>query len=310
MMTQLPPNPVLRKLGLADDARVVVLHADDIGMCQATLKAYEETLRAGIMSSAATMAPCPWYPAVARFCRDHADDPRLDMGVHLTLNSEWADYRWGPISSRGRDTGLLDEQGYFHRRADAVHSRASADGVAEELRAQLTRALADGIDVTHIDTHMLTLYHPRLLPAYVALALEFRLPLFLMRTPQAIYGEASTGPVEAGESRALVAAAEAHGMPVFDHLTVLPLDRHENRLDTGKRALAEAPAGLTNFLFHPSAATSELRALASDWRSREADMELFVSDAWRDAVAESGVHVVGFRTLRALVRGEAAAVHP
>lgn len=309
-MSQLPPNPVLRKLGLPDDARVVVLHADDIGMCQASLIAWEAALDAGIMSSAATMVPCPWYPAVVRIYHEHASNPRLDMGVHLTLNSEWAEYRWGPISSRNRATGLLDEQGYLHRRADAVHSRASADGVAEELRAQLTRALADDIDVTHIDTHMLTLYHPRLLPAYVALALEFRLPLFLLRTSQAMYGAANTGPVEAGETRGLVAAAEAHGMPVFDHLIVLPLDTPENRLEAGKRALAEAPAGLTNFLFHPAAATPELRALAPDWRSRVADMELFVSGAWRAAVAESGVHVVSFRTLRALVRGEAPVIRP
>ena len=303
-MSDLPPNPVLRKLGLPNDARVVVLHSDDIGMCQASVTAWEELLDAGIMSSAATMVPCAWYPTVARLCRERAGDKRIDMGVHLTLTSEWHGYRWGPLSSRQRDTGLLDEEGYFHHRAEAVHSRASADGVAEELRAQLTRALADGIDVTHIDTHMLTLFHPRLLPAYVALALEFRLPLFLMRTAQAMYGAAKVGPLEAGETRALVAAAEAHGIPVFDYLAVLPLNQPENRLETARRALAEAPVGLTNFLFHPSAATPELRAVSGDWRSRVADMELFLSDEWRRAVAEAGVHVINFRTLRALVRGE------
>jgi predicted glycoside hydrolase/deacetylase ChbG (UPF0249 family) len=304
-MSALPPNPVLRKLGLPNDARVVVLHADDIGMCQSSLTAWEAALDAGIMSSAATMVPCPWYPSVARICRERANDPHLDMGVHLTLTSEWNDYRWGPISSRSRDTGLLDEEGYFHRRADGVHSRASTEGVAEELRAQLMRALNDDIDVTHIDTHMLSLFHPRLMPAYVALALEFRLPLNLMRSPYAMYGAANTGPVDSAGSRSLVAAAEAHGIPVFDHLTVLPLNQPENRLETAQHILATAPAGLTNLLFHPSAATPELRALTPDWRSRVADMELFISDGWRDAVAASGVRVINFRTLRALVRGEA-----
>ncbi len=309
-MSELPPNPILRKLGLPNDARVVVLHADDIGMCQASVTAWDALLDAGIMSSAATMVPCAWYRGALRICQERANDPRVDMGVHLTLTSEWHEYRWGPISSRSRDTGLLDEEGYFHHRAEGVHSRASTDGVAEELRAQLTRALNDGIDVTHIDTHMLTLFHPRLLPAYVALALEFRLPLNLLRTPQAMYGAANTGPLELGESRALVAAAEAHGIPVFDHLTVLPLNKAEDRLETGKRLLAEAPVGLTNFLFHPSAATPELQAITRDWRSRAADMELFMSDAWRDAVAASGVHVINFRTLRALVRGEALQERP
>ncbi len=171
-----PMNPILRTLGFSPTDRVVILHADDIGSSQGTVAAYADLLAAGILSSAATMVPCPWFPAAAACCRQHGDDPRLDMGVHLTLNSEWDAYRWGPISTRDRASGLLDDEGYFPRREPAVQTQANLDAVEQELRAQIQRALAAGIDVTHIDTHMLTLFHPRLLPIYLRLSREHRLP--------------------------------------------------------------------------------------------------------------------------------------
>ena len=107
------PNPVLKKLGLSDEARVVIFHADDIGMCQASLAAYADLVGVGLISAASTMVPCPWFPATAAFCRANPD--RVDMGVHITLTSEWADYRWGPTSTCDPTSGLLDADGYMHR---------------------------------------------------------------------------------------------------------------------------------------------------------------------------------------------------
>ena len=106
-------NPFLKKLGFAADARVVIIHTDDIGMCQASVGAFRDLIDFGLISSAAVMVPCPWFPEVAALCRSR---PGIDMGVHLTLNSEWDSYRWGPISTRDPASGLLDEEGYFYRR--------------------------------------------------------------------------------------------------------------------------------------------------------------------------------------------------
>jgi chitin disaccharide deacetylase len=89
-------NSALRHLGFGPRDRVVIIHADDIGMCQATLPALADLLDFGLLSSAAVMVPCPWFPAAAAFCRAH---PVVDMGVHLTLNAEWSTYRWGPVAS-------------------------------------------------------------------------------------------------------------------------------------------------------------------------------------------------------------------
>ena len=93
-------NPVMKKLGLTDKDRAVIIHTDDIGMCQASVTAYKDLMEFGIISSGATMVPCPWFLEAAKLCREH---PEYDMGVHLTLTSEWQTYRWGPVSTREKN---------------------------------------------------------------------------------------------------------------------------------------------------------------------------------------------------------------
>lgn len=301
------PNPFLRRLNLADDARVVVLHADDIGMCQSSLAAWRDLLDFGVLTSAATMPPCPWFPATAAACREVRDHPRLDMGVHLTLTSEWDGYRWGPLSTADAASGLLDAQGYFHHLAAGVVENADLDAVERELRAQIERALAEGIDVTHIDTHMLTLFAPRFLPLYLRLGFEYGVPAFMLRDAGEAIGWAGLEGEEAESVRALLAGAEAAGMPLFDHLHVLSLDTHEGRLDEGLEVLAALPAGLSNVLLHPSRETEELQAIAPDWRCRVADRALFLDQRWRDALTDANVVPIGFRALRDAMRDVARA---
>src|SRR5689334_8557163 len=170
-------NPALEKLGYGPEDRVVIIHADDIGMCEATLPALTELCDFGLVSSAAVMVPCPWFPAVAALCRAH---PEIDMGVHLTVNSEWESYRWGPISTRDPATGLLDGDGYFHGWPPATLAQAQPAAVAAEMRAQVARAQAAGIEPTHVDSHMGTVLRPPFLADYGAVAEEQRLPLLFV----------------------------------------------------------------------------------------------------------------------------------
>src|SRR5215467_57263 len=158
----------LQSLGFGPDERVVILHADDIGMCQASISAWAEMLDVGIVSSASVMVPCPWFPKVAAFCRQN---PSVDMGVHLTLNSEWRAYRWGPISTQDPGSGLMDDDGYFFREPQQFLHRVSIAATVREMRAQIDRALQAGIDVTHLDSHMFATIYPSLLPSYIETAL-------------------------------------------------------------------------------------------------------------------------------------------
>jgi predicted glycoside hydrolase/deacetylase ChbG (UPF0249 family) len=295
------PNPVLRKLGFADDDRVVIIHTDDIGMCQATMSAFADLVDFGLISSGAVMVPCPWFPHVAAYCRQHA---RVDLGVHLTLTSEWDTYRWGPISTRDPASGLTDEEGYFYRRSEQVQEHGDAAAVQCELQMQVDRALAAGIDVTHADTHMGTVAQVEFIPAYVQLAIQHRLPVMILRLDEMGWREMGLDQETAAFATQLVQQLEAQGLPLLDHLVGLPLDRPEDRVALAKQAFDGLPPGLTHFIIHPAQDTPELRAIAPDWPSRVADYEAFTSKELRDAVRDSGVQVIGYRALRDLMRSD------
>ncbi|MGD8626976.1 MAG: polysaccharide deacetylase family protein [Anaerolineae bacterium] len=294
------PNPVLKKLGFADDDRLVILHADDVGMCQASLAAFADLVEFGLVSCGAVMVPCPWFPSVAAYCREHAG---ADLGVHLTLTSEWDGYRWGPISTRDPASGLLDGEGYFRRRAEPVQEQAAPEAVQIEMGAQVDRALAAGIDVTHLDTHMGAVAHPKFVAGYVQLAMEHRLPPMVPRLDEAGWRAFGMEGEMAALAAQFVAQMEAQGVPLVDHLVGLPLEEDPgDRLTLAKKELDALSPGLTHFIIHPAADTPELRAITETWRSRVADYEVFCSDRLRDHLRDRGVQVIGYRALRDLMR--------
>lgn len=297
-------NPVLRKLGLSENDRAVIFHADDVGMCQASLSAYVDLVEFGLISAASTMVPCSWFPATAAFCRDsHRDRAgKVDMGVHLTLTSEWDSYRWGPLSTRDPDSGLLDGAGYFHATSEAVQQHGDPLAVEREVEAQVAHALSAGIDVTHVDTHMGSIVHPTFLAAYIQIAMQHRVPPFLVRLDEAGLRGLDLDAETAAQFAPQLQALEAGGLPLLDHMHMMPLDRHENRLEQVKGVLESLPAGITYLLIHPAHDTPELRAIAPDWRCRVADYQVFASEALRDYVKTSGIHVLGWRALRDLMR--------
>jgi predicted glycoside hydrolase/deacetylase ChbG (UPF0249 family) len=138
------PNPLLKKLGLADDDRAVILHADDVGMCRSSLAAYVDLLDFDLISSASVMVSCPWFPATAAFCRGYPSGG-IDMGVHLTHTSEWEGYRWRPIAACDPTSALIDQGGYFHTVAAEVQEYGDPAAVQREAEAQIERALASGL---------------------------------------------------------------------------------------------------------------------------------------------------------------------
>jgi predicted glycoside hydrolase/deacetylase ChbG (UPF0249 family) len=290
-------NPFLKKLGLAATDRVVIFHADDIGMCEASVSAYRELLDFGLMSSAATMVPCSWFPATAAFCRTN---PQVDMGIHLTLNSEWDGYRWRPVSTSDPTTGLLDREGYLHRREVDLHQQAERTAVYTELKAQIDYALTNGITPTHVDTHMLAIF-PTYLDMYLQLAQAYKLPAFVFRCT--IDQLKASGIAEATARQWLnqIMSLEEQGLPLLDHWCVMSYTEHENRFEQAKAHLENLPAGFTYFLFHPATDTPELRAIAADWRTRVADYELFKDEKFRQYVKQLGIHIIGWRELKALM---------
>jgi len=295
------PNPVLKKLGLSADDRIVIFHADDVGMCQASVAAYVDLVDFGLISAASTMVPCPWFPATAALCRNHPGK-KVDMGVHLTLTSEWESYRWGPISTRDPASGLIDRDGYFYPDTESAQEHGDPTAVQLEIQAQVERALDAGIDLTHIDSHMGTVFHPKFLGSFVQIALHHRLPPLLIRKDEAGLREMGVDAEMAAVFAAQIQTFETQGLPMMDNLFMMPLDQPGDRLGQVKQVLDALLPGVIYLIVHPAKDMPELRAITPDWRSRVADYEAFTSEELRTHIRNSGIHVIGYRALRNLMR--------
>jgi predicted glycoside hydrolase/deacetylase ChbG (UPF0249 family) len=277
--------------------RTVILHADDVGMCHGANTAYLELFGAGRLDSGSVMVPCPWFAEIAAAARE---DAALDLGIHLTLTSEWPLYRWGPISTRSAASGLLDAEGCFPRNVQALRASVSPAAAAQEMRAQIERALAAGIDATHLDTHMGAALAPEILPATLALAGEFRLPLLLPRAIDSFLGVLNLGEVDRARYAEAFAAMTAAGMPVIERFAMTP--SLPVSLDTYRDIVIPAGDGLTFVSLHPNA-PGDIEAITRthprqkpEWRIGEYRL---LGDGSVDALlAEHGVARCGFRALR------------
>ena len=292
-------NPVLGKLGMAPDARVVIVHADDVGMCHAANVAFWETQSYGIVTSGAVMMPCPWVPEMAAWCRGH---PEADVGVHITLTSEWEGYRWRPVSTADPRSGLVDEAGYMWRSNEDVYQHMDPAAAIAEMRAQIDLALAMGIDVTHIDTHMGTVAHPQLTPAYIQLAIEYQIPAMMPRLSEA---ELQIEGIDMQAGAALMHQLddlEATGFPVLDHL--YPALNEGVDLDAYREWFDLAQSGIAHMRLHASVPGFDVEAITDSAPRRIADYQVFLRPELEAHIAEQGIHRIGYRPLRDLIRGQ------
>jgi predicted glycoside hydrolase/deacetylase ChbG (UPF0249 family) len=292
------PNPILKKLGYSNDDRLVIIHTDDIGMCHASIQAYSELVEFGLISSGATMVPSSWFPQVAIYCRENS---KVDMGVHLTLTSEWNTYRWSPVSTRSIDSGMIDTEGYFYRSSEETQLKGDPESVKIELQAQLDRAISAGIEVTHLDTHMNTVAHPIFVTSYIQLAIQYRLPFLFPRQDELGYRRLGMDAEIASIAANYVSYLEEQGLPLIDHAAGLELDNPFNRLDQAKQALSDLPIGITHFIIHPSKETPELIAITPDWQSRVADYRTFMDENIRKHIDNIGIQIIGYKSLKDLL---------
>jgi predicted glycoside hydrolase/deacetylase ChbG (UPF0249 family) len=273
------------RLGLPANAKLLILHADDLGTAHSVNVASFEALGRGLISSASVMIPTPWITEVAAYARAHPD---ADLGLHLTLTAEWETYRWGSVASSDRVPSLLDSVGTFPSDVPPVVARAKPAEVERELRAQIERALALGIRPTHLDSHMGALFgKPELFAVYVKVAREYRLPFLALR------GDPSAPPKPPlSERDVLVDAVVIAGPGV-------PRDQWKTfYLD----AIANLKPGLTEMIVHLGRDDAELQAVTvnhepygSAWRQR--DYDVVTSPEFRKALRDNGVFLVPWRDL-------------
>jgi len=292
------PGNTLTRLGFAPDDRVTIVHADDLGMCHAANVAFWEDQAFGIVTCGSVMMPCPWASEMAAWCRAH---PEADVGVHITLNAEWSGYRWRPLSTTDPKSGLIDEEGYMWRSVEETHRHMDPDAARAEMRAQVEHALALGIDVTHIDTHMGTVIHPQLSPAYIELALEYRIPALLLRVPESRIAEWGIAPEVGYALLARLDELEATGFPVLDGI-LAARDRGDH-LGVYQRLFDAVGPGLTHLLLHPSVPGSDIESITDTAGYRIADYRTFLRPELKAHVAAQGIQLIGYRRLRDAMRG-------
>ncbi len=292
-------NPLLKRLGYSDTDRLVIIHADDIGMCWASVQAFKNLWESGTVSSGAVMAPCPWFLAAAEMAKQN---PSMDLGIHATLNAEWKTYRWGPVSTRDPKSGLMDAEGYLHRSVEGAAGAASAEAVALEIKAQAEQVLAAGIDATHIDSHMGTIMQPKFIESYLQTAMSHRLPNMLPRASAIGFDTMGVDDATLKAFIPFLNDLEKKGVPMLDGMFSMPLDHDKYHIDVAKQLFHSLPVGITHFIFHPSIDTPELHDICHDWSARVANYNAFMSNELKQFLKDEGIHPIGYRLIRDAMR--------
>jgi len=290
--SQVQHGPLItQRLGFAPDTRLLIINADDFGLCREQNLAITQGLQSGSLSSASLMVPCPGFDEAREYCLNH---PEVDIGIHLTLTSEWDALRWGPVSSTGKVPSLVDDDGRFWRSGAEVFSLCRAEEAEAELRAQIERALAAGLDITHLDSHMFILHSGQetLQQVYLKLAREYSLPLRAAPRTLMHWQGFDSVPDE----------ADRMGILHPDHFAVLSRVHPSRATFFWTALLRHLPPGLTEICCHPAYASPELACFAADAPQREADLRFLTSDAARRMIEASEIELVGYRFLRDAMR--------
>ncbi len=284
------------RLGWPAGKRVVIFHADDVGMCYEANQAVQEALTRGDYRSAAAMVPCPWFNEMAAWSVAH---PQYDIGLHLTLTSEWKYYRWGPIAPHDQVKGLLDPLGYFYRNVPSVVLSAKPEEVATEIRAQLARARKLGMKPSHIDTHMGTLYaRPEYTRAYLQMAMDEQIPAMTIEmTPRTIAKFRKQGVPITDAGLKLLAG---YTLPKLDDFhTVAEGKTYEEKRQKLFEQLRLFPPGLHEIIFHPSVETAGLKKITNAWQQRVWEDRLFADPVVQRFIKDNGIVVTDWKEVMA-----------
>jgi chitin disaccharide deacetylase len=274
-----------RLLGYPPDARLLIINADDFGMCHAVNEAVAGILREGVVRSTTLMVPCPWMLHAVHFLRDH---PEIAFGVHLTALSEWVDYRWGPVTPKEKVPSLIDEAGYFYNfeAMPGFLARVSLRELEMEFRTQIEFVLAAGLRPSHLDWHALRIGdRGDIFGLLLGLARDYGLALRVAGRPW-------------------IEKVQSLGLPAndYDFLDSYLLDP-ASKADRYAERLRDLPAGLSEWAVHPGLDNSELFAIdPGGSHIRQADFDFFTSRQAKNIIAEEGIILLDYRALQEVWR--------
>ena len=283
---------IAERLGYPRDAKLLIVHADDLGMAHSVNVATTKAFETGLVNSGSIMAPCPWLSEIADYARKN---PQADLGLHLTLTSEWTSFRWGPVSPRDRVSSLLDKDGYFYLTETEAAAHADPKEVEMEITAQIERARALGIQLTHLDSHMGTLYQNKaLFEILLRVARRQKLPVRIAKTWFARTDFLSS----------ILTPDDVYIDRVLDiNPSVAPGDWSKFYSD----AIKNLEPGVTEIVIHLAYDDAEMRGATfnhPDWGAawRQRDFEFFTSNSLRKLLQENQVKLITWRELGRLIK--------
>ena len=283
---------IAERLGYSRDAKLLIVHADDLGMAHSVNAATIKALETGLVNSGSIMVPCPWLSEIAAFARAN---PQADLGLHLTLTSEWTSFRWGPVSSRDKVSSLLGKDGYFPLLETEAAAQADPKEVEMEINAQIERARALGIQPTHLDSHMGTLYQNKaLFEVFLRVARSHKLPVRVAKTWFA-------------RADFLPSTLTADDVYIDRTLDMNPSVAPQDWAKFYTEALKKLEPGVTEVIIHLAYDDVEMRAATTnhpDWGAawRQRDFEFFTSDAFRKVLQENNIKLITWREIGKLIK--------
>lgn len=279
------------KLGYPAGSKLLIVNADDAGMCHAANVAVRRCIEQGRVTSTTLMTPCPWFSEMAEFARRST---QASFGVHLTHTSEWGSYRWGPVGIGDEFKTLTDPKGYLYSDVPEYMANVTPKAALAEAKAQVARMLSHGIDISHIDSHMGALnYGLPYWPVYLGLAKELNVPL---RMPSQSLLE------KMGGSELRKQAADL-GLIFTDYLIHNERSTGENIEVYWKRMLNGLKPGVTELYIHPAVPTDEVQAITGSWRDRSTEFRLFSTDTEiGNIIRRNNIKLISYLPLRSLQR--------
>jgi len=278
------------KLGYSKDAKLLILHADDLGVAHSEDSASIDALQKGDVSSGSIMVPCPWFSEIADYAKKHPD---ADLGIHLTLTSEWKYYKWGPVAAKDKVSSLLNSNGFFYTDLDSLAVRAKPDEVETELRSQIEKALQAGVHPTHLDSHMGSVFFRKdFFKIYLKLAHEYHLPCLInVNAFKLVYA------VDVSD---LITDKDVLTNVVY---MVFPPGNIETRAAEYEKIFESLTPGLNCITLHAAFNDDEMKAITQDhpdygaaWR--QADYDFFTSDECKKALAANNIHLVTWKEVK------------
>jgi len=296
------------KLGFPKGKKVLILHVDDAGMSYEANQGTINSMEKGIATSTSVMMPCSWVPAFMNYVKKN---PGRDVGVHLTLTSEWDHYRWSPLVGRAQAPGVYDEQGAFWHSVEQVVQHASPDEVEAEMRAQIARYRQFGVEPTHLDSHMGTLFELKFIERYVKVGIQERIPiLFPGGHATLVMADMRVSEAQRGLLQQVGQQLWKAGLPVLDDLHggsyswklpagMAPTDDNLRKFKTSKfiELFQACRPGLTYIIMHSADAGAHFDQISGSGITRRGDMLAMMDPALKAFIEKEGIILTTWREL-------------